>query len=106
MVMQGITLVISPLISLMKDQVDALNEIGIPACLINSTLSTMEYRNVIQRAMDGSYKLIYVAPERLSSYDFIELCNQIDVAMVAVDEAHCVSRLYRKIKICKRNKYF
>lgn len=92
MVMQGITLVISPLISLMKDQVDALNEIGIPACLINSTLSTMEYRNVIQRAMDGSYKLIYVAPERLSSYDFIELCNQIDVAMVAVDEAHCVSQ--------------
>lgn len=92
MVMQGVTLVISPLISLMKDQVDALNEIGIPACLINSTLTAMEYRNVIQRAMDGRYKLIYVAPERLGSYDFIELCQQLEIAMVAVDEAHCVSQ--------------
>ena len=92
MVMQGVTLVISPLISLMKDQVDALNEIGIPASLINSTLSAMEYRNVIQGARDGRYKLIYVAPERLESYDFIELCQQLDIAMVAVDEAHCVSQ--------------
>lgn len=92
MVVQGVTLVISPLISLMKDQVDALNEVGIPACLINSTLSTMEYKNVIQRAMDGRYKLIYVAPERLGSYDFIELCRELEIAMVAVDEAHCVSQ--------------
>lgn len=92
MVMEGVTLVISPLISLMKDQVDALNELGIPASLINSTLSAAEYRNVIQCAMDGRYKLIYVAPERLESYDFIELCQQLHIAMVAVDEAHCVSQ--------------
>ena len=92
LLMKGITLVISPLISLMKDQVDALNEVGIAACLINSTLTSLEYRNVIKGTLDGTYKLIYIAPERLNSYDFIELCTQIDIALIAVDEAHCVSQ--------------
>lgn len=92
LLMKGITLVISPLISLMKDQVDALNEIGIAACLINSTLTSLQYRDVIQGALDGTYKLIYIAPERLNSYDFRDLCTQIDIAIVAVDEAHCVSQ--------------
>lgn len=92
LVMKGVTLVISPLISLMKDQVDALHEIGISACLINSTLSTVEYRQVIRGTLEGTYKLIYIAPERLNSYDFRELCNQIEISMIAVDEAHCISQ--------------
>lgn len=92
MVMEGITIVISPLISLMKDQVDALNEVGISAGVINSTLSAAEYRETIQLAMDGHYKLLYVAPERLDTMDFIELSQQLNIAMVAIDEAHCVSQ--------------
>ncbi|MGL4736287.1 MAG: DNA helicase RecQ [Cellulosilyticaceae bacterium] len=92
MVFEGVTLVVSPLISLMKDQVDTLSEMGIPAHFINSTQSGTTYRQVIQNAMEGQYKLLYVAPERLESYEFLELCQQMPIAMIAIDEAHCVSQ--------------
>ena len=92
MVLQGVTIVISPLISLMKDQVDNLKEVGIPAGLINSSLSTLEYNEVMRLATDGAYKLLYVAPERLSTIDFVTLSQNLDIAMVVIDEAHCVSQ--------------
>lgn len=88
----GVTLVISPLISLMKDQVDTLCETGIKAVFINSSLSLKELRNVVANAKVGRYKLIYVAPERLETDSFLELIQSINVSMVAVDEAHCVSQ--------------
>ncbi len=90
--MNGITLVVSPLISLMKDQVDSLNEIGISGTFINSTLDdkNLDYR--IQEIREGKYKIIYVAPERLNAYSFINLIRDIDISMVAIDEAHCISQ--------------
>lgn len=88
----GVTLVISPLISLMKDQVDSLNNIGIPASFINSTLSNNETMERINSAADGEYKLLYIAPERLESEQFKQLVKRLDISMVAVDEAHCVSQ--------------
>ncbi|MEG0951314.1 MAG: DNA helicase RecQ [Niameybacter sp.] len=88
----GVSLVVSPLISLMKDQVDALREMGIEAALINSTLSTYAYNEVMEGAKAGRYKLIYVAPERLESYDFVSLCEQLPRDYVIIDEAHCVSQ--------------
>lgn len=88
----GTTLVISPLISLMKDQVAALLEAGVNTAFINSTLTPGEYRNVYSEAQKGTYKLIYVAPERLMTDDFITLTRQLDIGLVAIDEAHCVSQ--------------
>lgn len=92
LLMEGVTIVISPLISLMKDQVDTLKEYGIAAELINSTLSTSAFREIISQAREGAYKLLYVAPERLETESFISLIEEVPVAMVAVDEAHCVSQ--------------
>lgn len=92
MLFEGITIVISPLISLMKDQVDALKEIGIEAGFVNSSLSAVAYRQVIKDAFDGKYKLLYVAPERLESSDFLALSHELNISMIAVDEAHCVSQ--------------
>lgn len=92
MLMPGTTIVISPLISLMKDQVDALEQMGIPAAFINSSLGASEYREVLYNAGCGRYKLIYVAPERLLIDSFIDVCEQIEIPLVAVDEAHCVSQ--------------
>lgn len=92
LLLDGVTIVISPLISLMKDQVDTLKEYGISAELINSTLSTSEFREVIGKARLGEYKLLYVAPERLETESFISLMEEVPVAMVAIDEAHCVSQ--------------
>lgn len=91
-VLEGVTIVISPLISLMKDQVDNLKEIGISAGVINSTLNTLEYNHVMTLARDGVYKMLYVAPERLSTNDFISLSQEIDITMVIIDEAHCISQ--------------
>lgn len=92
LVLEGLTLVISPLISLMKDQVDSLNELGIPAAFINSTLSTIEMNDRIRKAARGEIKLLYVAPERLESADFRELLRYVPIELLAVDEAHCISQ--------------
>lgn len=88
----GMTLVISPLISLMKDQVTALTTMGIPAAYINSTLSPQEYAEAFHLAGQGRYKILYVAPERLLTSDFQALSQSIRIPFVAVDEAHCVSQ--------------
>lgn len=92
MLLDGITLVISPLISLMKDQVGALNEVGIRAAFLNSSLTYPQYRKALQNAKDGIYKIIYVAPERLVTEEFLEFVAHVKIAMVCVDEAHCVSQ--------------
>jgi ATP-dependent DNA helicase RecQ len=88
----GVTLVVSPLISLMKDQVAALVQAGIPAAFINSSLTQAQYREVFRRAEAGAYKLIYVAPERLATGDFLRFAESHRISLVAVDEAHCVSQ--------------
>ena len=92
LVLPGTTIVISPLISLMKDQVDALIQVGIPATFINSSLSYGEANKRMQEAVSGKYKLLYLAPERLESQDFLEDLYSMDIPLVAVDEAHCISQ--------------
>lgn len=88
----GVTLVVSPLISLMKDQVAALKESGVSAAFINSSLSAQQLHTVYNRARNGAYKLIYIAPERLGSEDFDSLTQALAVSLIAVDEAHCISQ--------------
>ena len=88
---KGLTLVISPLIALMKDQVDSLRENGIPASLINSSLSYMEIEQTMQAIKQGQIKLLYIAPERLAKPDFKEFLQTINISLIAVDEAHCIS---------------
>ncbi|AJY76001.1 DNA helicase RecQ [Paenibacillus beijingensis] len=88
----GTTLVISPLISLMKDQVDSLLRLGVPAAYLNSSLGAAEYREVLRGAMDGEYKLLYVAPERLDAPMFGTLSERMRIPLIAIDEAHCVSQ--------------
>lgn len=92
MILPGVTIVISPLISLMKDQVDTLNEIGIPSTYINSTLSNSQYSQTVQNILANIYKIIYVAPERLDTDSFINILNQLNISMITIDEAHCVSQ--------------
>ncbi len=92
LILDGLTLVISPLISLMKDQVDALNSIGVKAAYINSTLSATEVEDRILKAQYGQYDLLYVAPERLESEVFCQTLRCINISLVAIDEAHCVSQ--------------
>lgn len=91
LLLRGVTLVISPLISLMKDQVDDLTSLGIKAAYINSSLSPNEVGERIFGARQGRYKIIYVAPERLESEKFCILLKNMDISFIAVDEAHCVS---------------
>ncbi len=88
----GVSIVISPLISLMQDQVESLRQAGIPAACINSTQSSEEFFSIMNGAGNGAYKLIYVAPERLLTESFMRLAMSVPVAMVTVDEAHCVSQ--------------
>ena len=90
--LDGITIVISPLISLMKDQVDNINNLGIKSAYINSSLSNIEINNILDEAAKNEIKILYVAPERLESQAFIELIASINVSMIAIDEAHCVSQ--------------
>ncbi|SHJ87760.1 ATP-dependent DNA helicase RecQ [Clostridium cavendishii DSM 21758] len=92
MILDGVTIVISPLISLMKDQVDSMRSVGIPAAFINSTLSLDEIAEITNEAKVGKFKIIYIAPERLKSENFIKLLSGIDISQIAIDEAHCVSQ--------------
>ncbi|MGO1712358.1 MAG: DNA helicase RecQ, partial [Senegalia sp. (in: firmicutes)] len=89
---KGSTLVVSPLISLMKDQVDALNEIGIPSTFINSTLTSSELSERFSNIENGKYNLIYIAPERLNHMGFRNLIKNIEIPFLAIDEAHCISK--------------
>ncbi|MDR2509568.1 MAG: DNA helicase RecQ [Spirochaetaceae bacterium] len=91
MMLEGLTIVISPLISLMKDQVNALTGAGIPAACLNSSLAPEEYSETVFNAKNGLYKLLYIAPERLQREDMRRLAGALSVNLVVVDEAHCVS---------------
>lgn len=88
----GVTIVVSPLISLMRDQVGSLVQSGVPAAYINSSLSYPQFLRVLSNVEHGKYKIIYVAPERLLTDGFLDTCKKIKISMVAVDEAHCVSQ--------------
>ncbi|MEQ2876353.1 DNA helicase RecQ [Enterococcus asini] len=92
LLLPGVTLVVSPLIALMKDQVDALVDNGIPATFLNSSLSAMENQSRLQDLAQGRYKLLYVAPERLQGGELVRLLSRIQVSLIAVDEAHCISQ--------------
>ena len=92
LLLPGITLVISPLISLMKDQVMNLIQMGVPAAYLNSSLTYNQYCEALRRAGLGAYKIMYVAPERLSTPGFLSFASNAPISLVAVDEAHCISQ--------------
>ena len=92
LLLPGLTIVVSPLISLMKDQVTALNQAGIPSAFINSSLTAAQHRDALCQAEHGVYKIIYVAPERLLTDSFLSFAQTTHVSLLAVDEAHCVSQ--------------
>lgn len=92
LMLDGITIVISPLISLMKDQVSALVQNGVRAAFFNSSLTYPQYRRALENAVNGMYKIIYVAPERLLTDSFLNFTKSVNISMVTVDEAHCVSQ--------------
>ena len=92
LLLPGITIVISPLISLMQDQVKALNDAGIHAGYINSSLTEGQIARVYANASRGVYKILYVAPERLESAGFVGFAGRVEISMVTVDEAHCISQ--------------
>ena len=108
--MDGLTIVISPLISLMKDQVDSLTSMGIDASYINSSLSSEDYNQILENITNDKYKIIYVAPERLESTEFLNIIQNKNIAQIAIDEAHCISQWghdfrvsYKKIPYLIRN---
>jgi len=88
----GLTVVISPLISLMKDQVDSLLQLGIPAAYLNSTISNQDFQDIMTQLRQGELKLLYVAPERLDNPSFTSFIKQYPISLLAIDEAHCVSQ--------------
>lgn len=88
----GITIVVSPLIALMRDQVTSLNQKKIPAAFINSTLRKEVIDLILKMACDGKFKIIYVAPERLTTAKFLEFAKTQDISLLVVDEAHCVTQ--------------
>ena len=92
LMLEGVAIVISPLISLMKDQVNSLTEAGIKAAFLNSSLAQWEYYDILDRSGQGEYKILYVAPERLSAENFVEFAKHTEISLVIVDEAHCVSQ--------------
>lgn len=92
LLLTGVTLVVSPLISLMRDQVLALKAVGIPAAYINSTLTRQQLQLVYRNLLAGQYKIVYIAPERLDYGGFADVAAQLDISLLAVDEAHCISQ--------------
>ncbi|MDR2633731.1 MAG: DNA helicase RecQ [Treponema sp.] len=92
LLLEGLTLVISPLISLMKDQVNALQDGGIPGAYLNSSLAPGEYQATLSRALRGEYKILYLAPEGLKREDIRSLTGQVPISLVVIDEAHCISQ--------------
>src|SRR5688500_14596109 len=92
LVSEGVTVVISPLIALMKDQVDAMTSSGIEATFINSSLSQDQISERLKDAREGRYKLLYCAPERLASTRFLSTLSSLDITLFAIDEAHCISQ--------------
>lgn len=90
--MDGITIVVSPLISLMKDQVQALNAAGVRTCYLNSSLNSAQIRKTLSNIQNNVYKIVYVAPERLLTPSFLQIAKTLDLAMVVCDEAHCISQ--------------
>jgi ATP-dependent DNA helicase RecQ len=90
--MDGVTIVVSPLVALMKDQVDSLDSREIAATLINSTISAAEQQERIRKMRNGEYRLVYIAPERFRSWSFLRALGQVTIALFAVDEAHCMSQ--------------
>jgi len=92
LMMDGVALVVSPLISLMKDQVNALTQSGIAAAYINTSLTQAQIDKALRNAVNGAYKLIYVAPERLPTPEFMSFARSVNISMLAVDEAHCISQ--------------
>jgi len=111
LILDGVAIVVSPLISLMKDQVDALRANGIAADLINSTLSTDEISNVVDSVISGEIKILYVAPERFAAFGFEDFLHTLTISLIAVDEAHCISEWghdfrpeYRNLRLL-RNKF-
>ncbi|NFO15287.1 DNA helicase RecQ [Clostridium botulinum] len=92
LIFEGLTIVVSPLISLMKDQVDALKDMGINGEFINSSISSAEENRVIDNIRNGQCKILYVAPERLESLNFLNVISECSVSQIAIDEAHCISQ--------------
>ncbi len=92
LLMEGVTIVVSPLISLMKDQVNSLIQSGVKAAYLNSSLTSAQYETALGNAIRGMYKIIYVAPERLCTQGFLNFSRRVKISMIAVDEAHCVSQ--------------
>jgi len=92
LILEGITIVISPLIALMKDQVDSLERVGIPATFINSSISLQETGRRLEALRNGAYKIVYIAPERFYNHIFLTELKKIKVSLFAIDEAHCISQ--------------
>lgn len=92
MLLEGLTIVISPLISLMQDQVNALRQNELPAAFMNSSLTSSEYGEVLRNLKQNKYKILYVAPERLTNDAFLNIVDELEISMVSVDEAHCISQ--------------
>ncbi|MGI6347651.1 MAG: RecQ family ATP-dependent DNA helicase [Patescibacteria group bacterium] len=92
LVLEGVTLVVSPLIALMKDQVDSLLKLGIPSTFINSSISLSETNERLEQIKNGFYKIVYVAPERFYNQAFLEALSKVSVSLFAIDEAHCISQ--------------